>query len=122
MSGLYWRGLRNAQRIDVRENVIARGDLPPAFDGYTILQISDLHVDLNARPLARLAGLVETLDYDLCVLTGDYRGQTYSPSKPRSRASRACGRTCAAPSGRCSATTTPFAWCPASKGSISACC
>jgi hypothetical protein len=46
--GLYRRGQRNALAIEVRENEVAIADLPGAFDGYTILQISDPHLDINA--------------------------------------------------------------------------
>ncbi len=79
VTGLYWRGLRNARQIGIRHNVLIRSDLPPRFDRLTILQISDLHVDMNPRPMARLAELVTGLEYDVCVLTGDYRGQTAGP-------------------------------------------
>jgi uncharacterized protein len=79
LTGLYWRGLRNARQIQIRHNIIARPDLPARFDDFTILQISDLHVDMNPRPMARLAELVVGLEYDVCVLTGDYRGQTFGP-------------------------------------------
>ena len=79
LTGLYWRGLRNARQIQIRHNVIARPDLPARFDDFTILQISDLHVDMNPRPMARLSELVVGLEYDVCVLTGDYRGQTFGP-------------------------------------------
>ena len=79
LTGLYWRGLRNAQRIDVRRVSITRQDLPPSFDGFVILQISDMHVDMNAAPMRRLVELLPHINYDLCVLTGDYRGKTYGP-------------------------------------------
>jgi len=79
LCGLYWRGRRNAQRIDVRQVSIARQDLPPLFDGFTILQISDLHVDMNPASMQRLVELLPHITYDACVLTGDYRGQTYGP-------------------------------------------
>jgi len=79
LTGLYWRGLRNAQRIQIRHNVVTRRDLPPLFDGFTILHISDLHVDMNPQPMARLIELLHEMTYDLCVLTGDYRGQTFGP-------------------------------------------
>lgn len=79
LTGLYWRGLRNAQRIDVRQVSITRHDLPPLFDGFTILHISDLHVDMNAAQMQRLTELLPHINYDLCVLTGDYRGKTYGP-------------------------------------------
>jgi uncharacterized protein len=79
LTGLYWRGLGNAQRINVRRVSITRQDLPPLFDGFTILHISDMHVDMNAAPMQRLVELLPHINYDLCVLTGDYRGKTYGP-------------------------------------------
>jgi predicted MPP superfamily phosphohydrolase len=79
LSGLYWRGLRNAANILVRHNDLRFVALPPAFDGFTILHISDMHVDMNADAMRRLTALVGDLNYDLCVLTGDYRGKTFGP-------------------------------------------
>ena len=46
--------------------------LPPAFDGFTILQLSDLHVDMNEGAMRRLNELLPRLTYDLCALTGDW--------------------------------------------------
>ncbi len=77
--GLYWRGRRNAQNIQVRHNTISFANLPPAFDGFTLLHISDLHVEQSEGAMRRLIELVPTLEYDLCVLTGDYRGPTFGP-------------------------------------------
>jgi uncharacterized protein len=82
LSGLYWRGVRNAQSIQVRHNEIRSRALPPAFDGYVVLHLSDLHVDINAGAMRRLAELLPALDYDLCVLTGDFRGATFGPFEP----------------------------------------
>ena len=79
LSGLYWRARRNAERVVVRHNDIGFKDLPPRFDGFTILHISDMHVDMNEVAMQRVIELVGELSYDLCVLTGDYRGQTYGP-------------------------------------------
>ncbi len=79
LSGLYWRARRNAERVVVRRNDIAFKDLPPRFDGFTILHLSDMHVDMNEVAMQRVIELVGELSYDLCVLTGDYRGQTYGP-------------------------------------------
>jgi uncharacterized protein len=79
LTGLYWRARANAARIEIRSNDIAVAALPPAFDGFTILHISDLHVDLNPAAMRRLAELLPQARYDLCVLTGDYRGKTYGP-------------------------------------------
>jgi hypothetical protein len=79
LSGLYWRGRRNAERILLRQNDIKSKDLPPLFDGFTILHISDMHVDMNEGAMRRLCELVDGLRYDLCVLTGDYRAKTFGP-------------------------------------------
>lgn len=77
LTGLYWRGRRNAERIVVRTNNIRSARLPRLFDGFTILHISDTHVDMNQLAMQRLGELVSGLRYDLCVLTGDYRGKTF---------------------------------------------
>lgn len=79
LSGLYRRGLANAAQVMLRCNRIALATLPPGFDGFTILHLSDLHIDMNEPALERAIALVEGLDYDLCVLTGDYRGRTWGP-------------------------------------------
>jgi predicted MPP superfamily phosphohydrolase len=77
LTGLYWRARKNAERIQIRHNDIQLSRLPAAFDGFTILQISDLHVDMNREAMQRLAALLPGLTYDICVLTGDYRGKTF---------------------------------------------
>jgi uncharacterized protein len=79
LTGLYWRARRNAERIIVRRNDVRFAALPSLFDGYTILHISDLHVDMNQVAMQNLIQLVSGLQYDLCVLTGDFRGKTYGP-------------------------------------------
>ncbi len=77
LAGLYGRARRNAERPVVRHHEARFANLPPAFDGFAILHLSDLHVDMNAGAMRRVAELADGLRYDLCVLTGDYRGATY---------------------------------------------
>lgn len=79
LTGLYRRGVRNAQRPVLRENEIALARLPDTFDGFTILHLSDLHVDMNREAMRHMVELIRGLQYDLCVLTGDYRGKTFGP-------------------------------------------
>ena len=79
LTGLYARGRRNAERIVVRHNEVRSTDLPPLFDGFTILHITDMHVDMNDGAMRRVIELADGLSYDLCVLTGDYRGKTFGP-------------------------------------------
>jgi uncharacterized protein len=78
-TGLYWRGLRNAKQVRIAHNVIKSPRLPSSFHGYTLLQMSDLHVDMNIEVLERITSLVHSLHYDACVITGDFRGKTYGP-------------------------------------------
>ena len=73
LTGLYWRGRRNTGSILVKRNDVMFKELPPLFDGFTILHLSDMHVDMNEAAMQRLIELVGDLRYDLCVLTGDYR-------------------------------------------------
>jgi predicted MPP superfamily phosphohydrolase len=74
---LHGRSQRNARRIIVRENHIPVAGLPPAFENLTILHITDLHLDMAADFPQVLAEAVRPLEYDLCVLTGDYRAETF---------------------------------------------
>ena len=73
------RGRRNALSIEVRAHDASIGNLPKAFDGFTILQLSDLHIDITADFAGALIDTIGPLQYDLCVLTGDYRARTFGP-------------------------------------------
>jgi predicted MPP superfamily phosphohydrolase len=77
LTGLYWRGQADAVSVQVRENNIRFGKLPPAFDGFTLLHISDLHAETNEGAMRRLEQILPDLSYDICVLTGDYRGTKF---------------------------------------------
>jgi uncharacterized protein len=77
MTGLYWRGCRNAANVIVRTNDVVSKKIPISFDGFAILQLSDLHVELSLKALHRLHHILPNLNYDVCVLTGDYRGHTF---------------------------------------------
>ncbi len=76
---LHGRGRRNARRIEVRHNRIVLPHLPAAFEGFTLLQISDLHLDMAPDFPHALIEAVRQVKYDLCVLTGDFRAETYGP-------------------------------------------
>jgi uncharacterized protein len=77
--GLHGRGRRNALAIEVREHEVPLASLPETFDGFTLLQISDPHVDMNPEFVPALIERLQGLEYDLCVLTGDYRARTFGP-------------------------------------------
>jgi predicted MPP superfamily phosphohydrolase len=79
LTGLYWRGAANAGRVQVRHHAVSSQKVPRAFDGFTLLHISDWHADINDRAMRRLEEILPGLHYDVCVLTGDYRGATFGP-------------------------------------------
>ncbi|MEJ2685610.1 MAG: metallophosphoesterase [Gammaproteobacteria bacterium] len=76
---LYRRGRRNARRIGLRRNDFSLPRLPRAFDGFTLLHISDLHLDMSPDMPDALMRAVDGLDYDICVMTGDFRARTFGP-------------------------------------------
>jgi predicted MPP superfamily phosphohydrolase len=80
--GLYGRGRRNAEEIELRQHDVISSRIPETFDGFSILQLSDLHVEMSEGALKRLAAMLPNIDYDLCVLTGDYRALTYGAYEP----------------------------------------
>ena len=71
--GLFRRGLNNALDLRLHQVELAFGNLPEAFDGFTILHLTDLHLDAHPEIPTRLAGLITGTDVDLCVFTGDFR-------------------------------------------------
>lgn len=79
LAGLYERGVRNALDLQLTEVSLAFADLPQAFDGFRILHLSDLHVDCLPGTTERAIELLDGLDADLCVLTGDYRRALFGP-------------------------------------------
>ncbi len=77
--GLYRRGLKNAGCVQVRHNHVRSRKLPANFNGFTLLHLSDLHVEMSGAAMRRLTELIPNLQYDLCVITGDYRAATFGP-------------------------------------------
>lgn len=59
-------------RLTVTEYDIGSDRLPAAFDGYKIVQLSDLHTMEFGEDNARLVKKVAAQDPDLIALTGDY--------------------------------------------------
>ena len=59
------------QQIRVIEEEVTVKDLPEVFDGFKILQVTDLHGFWFGNDQEQLIDLVEGIDYDLLALTGD---------------------------------------------------
>jgi predicted MPP superfamily phosphohydrolase len=75
--GLYRRGLRNAAALQIRHNDVVIPHLPEAFEGFTLLQLSDLHLDMDGGYPDALIERLGQVRYDACVMTGDFRAKTY---------------------------------------------
>jgi len=65
------RGRRNAANLVLVEATFSFPDLPPAFDGFTILHLSDLHVGNHPDTTRRAIDILAGIKVDLVVLTGD---------------------------------------------------
>ena len=74
--GIYQRGYREFLDVQLVTNEITFEKLPREFDGLRILQISDLHLDLDPALTPVILSMLETAEYDLALVTGDYRDDT----------------------------------------------
>lgn len=72
MTGLARRGRENALAVRLNTIRFALPELPEAFDGYRILQLSDLHLDIHNELAGRLAAAVADVEADIVLYTGDY--------------------------------------------------
>jgi uncharacterized protein len=75
--GIYELGRKNALNIEKREIIFSFPDLPPAFDNFKILMLTDLHLDGVDGLTERLMGIVRQIPVDLCILGGDFRMEIY---------------------------------------------
>lgn len=76
-SGLYRKGQQNAIDIQKTTMTIVDPALPKKFDGFSILFMSDLHIDGNDALLEPFCKVLDSIDVDLCLLGGDYRFQVH---------------------------------------------
>lgn len=70
--GLQARGRANCLRICTVEREQPLANLPPAFEGFRLLQLSDLHLDLVPGFTDALLEVVRSTPHDLAVITGDF--------------------------------------------------
>lgn len=77
--GLYEVGRRNAETPLLRDIEFRFNHLPGAFDGFRILHITDFHFGAIASFIDILQETLAGIEVDLCVMTGDYRFNHYTP-------------------------------------------
>src|SRR5262245_34718620 len=78
-TGLQQRGERNALTPVIREVRLAYANLPESFCGFKLLHLTDLHADGVDGLAEAISGRLQSLEADLCVLTGDYRFAVRGP-------------------------------------------
>ena len=71
--GLLWGMAKGATDYQVRRVTLKFPNLPPAFDGFKVLQISDLHTGSfsSTEPLQRAVAMINQQKADLILMTGD---------------------------------------------------
>lgn len=75
LSGLARWGHANFLDVRIVENSVALENLPSAFDGLRILQLADLHCDLDPTLIDVVSDCLHGLEYDAVALTGDYHNK-----------------------------------------------
>ncbi|MBF9222696.1 metallophosphoesterase [Hymenobacter ruricola] len=72
-AGLLWGMVKGATDYQVRRVTLKFPNLPPAFDGFKVIQISDLHTGSfnSTEPLQRAVALINQQAADLVLMTGD---------------------------------------------------
>jgi predicted MPP superfamily phosphohydrolase len=70
---LLWGMVKGATDYQVRRVTLKFPNLPPAFDGFKVIQISDLHTGSfpSSEPLERAVAIINKQGADLVLMTGD---------------------------------------------------
>lgn len=79
LAGIHSLGRRNALDVRLVTLSLSFPDLPPAFDGYRILQLSDTHLDCLPELSVVATRLLAGVQVDLLALTGDVLGHHRAP-------------------------------------------
>ncbi len=82
---LWWGALINRYNIDIKKVEFASAEVPVGFDGFRIVQISDLHTGSYGSDdsfLTKLVELVNGLNPDMIVFTGDIVNRHSSELEP----------------------------------------
>jgi predicted MPP superfamily phosphohydrolase len=74
LGGVAWASQIEPERWQIERHALSLPRLPRAFNGFTIVQLSDFHWDEEPNPerLHAIVDAVNALSPDLIVLTGDY--------------------------------------------------
>ncbi|MGP8281698.1 MAG: metallophosphoesterase [Desulfomonilaceae bacterium] len=84
--GVWRRGHANIWAHKIVHNVVRIPKLSSAFEGFKILHLSDLHLDVSDGFSHHLGRLISHQDYDLALITGDFRFKTHGNYYPTLKA------------------------------------
>ncbi|HZQ00227.1 MAG TPA: metallophosphoesterase [Reyranella sp.] len=79
LTPLHAVGRHNALDLQVRRHDIVLPNLPPEFDGYRLMHVSDTHLDECPELVDQTRALVAGLEVDLLIVTGDTLGHVRTP-------------------------------------------
>ena len=82
---MWWGALFNRYNLDVRQVDVVGKDIPQAFDGFKIAQISDLHLGTfgsDTSFVCNLVGEINALNPDMVVFTGDLVNRKSAEAEP----------------------------------------
>ncbi len=75
IAGLAETGRKNFLDVRILENAVFLPAMPAAFEGFRLLQLSDLHCDLDPALIDVVIQRLQEVTYDAAVLTGDYHNE-----------------------------------------------
>ena len=76
LTGIFNRGFKNARDIKLKNLNYTFANLPYEFNDFKILHLTDLHLDTYSELTNDIIQNLPEDDYDIAVLTGDYRYNT----------------------------------------------
>ena len=79
LCGMRGRGLRNIFDLRIEEHEVILPGLPPCFEGFRLMQLADLHCDLEVGIMDSIREVMSATPHDAIVLTGDYHNKVSKP-------------------------------------------
>lgn len=82
LAGSYDKVRLNTLKYEIDYQTVSFNNLPEKFNGLRILHLSDIHIEGIPDKGEILAKLISDLEYDLCLITGDYRFLSFGECLP----------------------------------------
>lgn len=80
-TGLFGRGYRNYLDLRTQSRQQTLQGWPKGLDGFTILHLSDLHLDLDPALLPVILKALHKVSFDMAVITGDFLERCLAPNQ-----------------------------------------